>query len=86
LKKFPVLHTIASLFKILAWVVGIAAVIMCIFSFVGRADLLGGGIVTGLMILIGGAIYALILYAFAEGILVVLAIEENTRKSNKDES
>ena len=49
-------------------------------------DLLGvavGGlfaaIVSGGVILLGGVLYFLLLYASAEGIYVILAIEENTR-------
>lgn len=43
---------------------------------------LGGavaGIVSGLSVLIGGVIWFLAMYAVAEGIYVVLSIEENSR-------
>jgi len=84
MKRFPALHTISALFKILAWIVGIAAVLMCgvtiggvyTASFVGST----GKVVAGLAVLLIGAFYVLLLYGIAESILVILAIEENTRK------
>ena len=39
----------------------------------------GGGIVVGLMILIGGLLYFLVLYVAGESIHLQLAVEENTR-------
>ena len=38
-----------------------------------------GAIVTGGVILLAGVVYFLLLYAAAEGIYVILSIEENTR-------
>lgn len=38
-----------------------------------------GAIVTGGVILLAGVVYFLLLYATAEGIYVILSIEENTR-------
>jgi len=83
MKKFPALHTISAILKIFAVVIGIAA----IAGFVGvitkvlpvydqNVPLIGAAI------LLGGAFYLLMLWAMAEGILVILAIEENTRKTN----
>lgn len=86
MKKFPMLHILSSLFKILAWISLGITLIMFIVTIVGTSEYsLGGGVLTGLLILIGGIFYTLLLFAFSEGILVVLAIEENTRKPEKEE-
>jgi hypothetical protein len=99
-KRFRALRTIGTLFKVLAWIDLVAAILGAIG--VGIAGLLGalsglaqgsdlpkgmelGSAVAGLGmavgILIAGLIYFLLLYAAAEGIYVVLAIEENTRRA-----
>ena len=80
MNKFPALHKISSIFKVLAWIIGIFAVIASVVTMLGVSEYSGGGgIGTGLVILLVGAIYAIMLYGFAEGIMVILAIEENTR-------
>ncbi len=85
MKKFPALHTISSIFKIMSWIVGIATAIMFFLTIAGLSQYsAGGGFITGLLILLAGGFYALILYAIAEGILVILAIEENTRTKEED--
>jgi len=83
--KFPALKTIAWVFRILAWIVALLTVVFfVVFLF---TDSLGfqyeGGVkaAVGFGILLAGALYVLLLYAAAEGILVILAIEENTRKA-----
>ena len=84
MKKFPALHTISSILKVLAWIIGILAVIGSVAAMVGVSEYSGGGgIGTGLLILLVGAFYAMMLYALSEGIMVILAIEENTRESSE---
>ncbi|GEM_PF-2696168 len=87
MKKFPALHTISALFKILAWIVGIAALILGGITIGGlySAAAFGsaGNVVAGILIILIGAFYVLMLYGIAESILVILAIEENTRKSKE---
>lgn len=84
MKKFPALHTISAIFKILALIAGIGTIIAFLVTIGGMSRYSpGGAFLTGLLILIGGAFYTLMLYATAEGILVILAIEENTRKETK---
>lgn len=39
----------------------------------------GGGIITGIIVLIGGLIYFLLLYAAGESLQLQVALEENTR-------
>ncbi len=84
MKKFPALHTISSIFKVLAWIFGILAVIGSVLTMIGVSEYsVGGGFGTGLLILLLGAFYTIMLYALSEGIIVILAIEENTRGSSE---
>jgi len=83
--RFPALRTIAAVLKVLAWIVAAAAVVAFVFLLVGGKNygftIGGASILTAFLVLLGGALYTLILYAAAEGILVLLAIEENTRRA-----
>ena len=80
MKRFPALHTISSIFKVLAWIIGVLAIIFSVVTMVGMSEYSdGGGFGMGLLILIAGAFYAIMIYALSEGIMVILAIEENTR-------
>lgn len=92
-KKFKALRTISVIFKILAWIVAVLTIIGFLVMLVGGAalsqisgrygapDMLGplGGIAMAFYILFLGAIWFISLLAGAEMILVILAIEENTR-------
>ncbi|MFX1514248.1 MAG: hypothetical protein ACFFCQ_16865 [Promethearchaeota archaeon] len=89
--RFPALHTIAGLFKVLAWIAGGVTALLFILTVAGVGSLsrysYGGGVtalIAGIIILLIGGFYVLVLYAFAEGILVALAIEENTRGESKN--
>lgn len=85
MKKFPAVHTISSMFKIMSWIVGIATVIVFVLSiFQSTRHGFGSGFLTGLLGVLAGGFFVLILYATAEGILVILAIEENTRKEKTE--
>ncbi|MEO0226182.1 MAG: hypothetical protein ABIL05_04440 [candidate division WOR-3 bacterium] len=91
-KKFKGLRIIANVFKVLAWVILVVSVIFSIIVILGGSLLgvLAGeqmgpmgaltGIFGGIILLIYGVFLFLSLYAGAEVILVLLAIEENTRK------
>lgn len=93
-KRFPILHVVSAIFKILAWIVAVADIILIVvlltkktniaftsttsnFNFGGSPYLLAG------IALLVGVFYFLLLYALAEGIMVAVAIEENTRKALK---
>jgi hypothetical protein len=92
-KKFKALRTISMIFKIIAWFIAVMTIIGFIVMIVGGAalsqyshryggpGLLGplGGIAMAFYILILGAMWFISLLAGAEIILVILAIEENTR-------
>ena len=90
MKKFPALHTVSLVFKIFAWIMGAGTLAWLIAFFVFSQSFAGfsaksmaGRILGALLIIIAGGIQILLLYGFAEGILVILAIEENTRQLKK---
>ncbi|MCX7996005.1 MAG: hypothetical protein N3A65_09620 [candidate division WOR-3 bacterium] len=93
-KRFTALRVISVIFKVLAWIVAVFTVIGFIAMLIGGAAMgsmmgrgyggyggLGalGGIGMAFAILIYGAFLFVSLLAAAEMILVILAIEENTR-------
>jgi len=85
MKKFPALHTISAFLKILAVLIAIGAVAAFIVVIANVLPLSGQNpALIGAAILLGGAFYVLMIWAMAEGILVILAIEENTRKTTKE--
>lgn len=84
-ERFPALRTISVLFKVLAWIVAAVGVIVALIMLVipvpqsegeGIARLLALGLT-----LLVTFFYWLILYAIAEAIGVILAVEENTRRT-----
>jgi len=92
-RKFKALQTISVIFKVIAWIMGVAGVIGFIVMLIIGAALpryagygtpfgaLGAfsGIGMAFYILIMAVISFISFYAAAELILVILAIEENTR-------
>lgn len=84
-KRFQSLRIIATLFKILAIIIGIAAIIAAAVGMVSFAmnhrglGLSRFGLFSGINFLIGGLIGGLFFYGFGELIYLLLAIEENTR-------
>jgi len=92
-KRFKVLRTISVIFKVIAWFIAVMSIIGFVVMLIGGAALsqyshryggpgvLGplGGIAMAFYILIFGALWFVSLLAGAELILVILAIEENTR-------
>lgn len=96
--KFRTLRTVSVILKIIAWVVAALTIVGFIAMLVGGAALAqfggryGGGIgalgpfgAVGIAfyVLIIGAIWFVSLLAGAELILVILAIEENTRPAKQ---
>jgi len=105
-KRFQVLRIIANVLKILAIVVAAVALVAGLVTFViglagGQVWNMAGldsstGFLTGLVgsfaIILGGALYALMMYGYGELIFLLLALEENTHstvqlleKANKEE-
>lgn len=83
-ERFPILRIISSVFKVLAWVVGITGAIVAVASpfITALSPLAEFG--NFLVILIGTALNVLILYGIAEFIMLGLAIEENTYQMREE--
>ena len=93
-KKYRVLRIVATIWNVLAWIVLVLSVLggcgtLALGVLGGAAarsngvlglggGLIGGGI-TALVAIFFGVLYFVSLYAFAELVDVMLALEENTR-------
>jgi hypothetical protein len=77
-KRYPALRTIAGIFSVFAWIIGIVAVIAAIISGSKGGE---WGLMIALPAIVIGALIVLILLATAESIKVIIDIEENTRKN-----
>ena len=78
-KRYPALRTIAGIFSVFAWIIGIVAVIIAVLSWNKGGD--AWGLMVALPTLVVGALMVLGLLAAAESIKVIIDIEENTRKA-----
>jgi len=93
-KKYRILRIVATIWKVLAWIVLVLSVLGGCLTFAlvvmggaaaSRNDALGlgggliGGGITALIAIFFGVLYFVSLYAFAELVDVMLALEENTR-------
>lgn len=82
--KWHALRTIAMVFKVFAWILGGLGVIAALATLAGGSQLGSGGTAAGLFLglfeLIGAGVGFLGLYGYAELILLLISIEENTRK------
>lgn len=92
--RWVALRIVSTLLKILAWLVGIAGFLGAIGLIIAAVSGLrldsplvpfaatGGPatIVLAISLLIGGILYFLILYAVSELIMLLIAIENNTRR------
>jgi hypothetical protein len=76
--RYPALRTIAGVYMVLAWIIGIAAIITT-FYFLSEDRMK----IFGLVSLIVGGLLALGLAAISESIKVFLDIEYNTRKASE---
>ncbi|MEJ5303471.1 MAG: hypothetical protein HPY80_08515 [Bacteroidales bacterium] len=76
--RYPALRTIAGVYMVLAWIIGIVAIITT-FYFLSEK----GMQIFGLVSLIVGGLLALGLAAISESIKVFLDIEYNTRKASE---
>ncbi len=98
-KKYRTLRTVSVILKIIAWVIAALTIIGFIAALVGGAAIaqfggryggmgaLGpfGAVGIAFYVLIIGAIWFISLLAGADLILVILAIEENTRAAKSAE-
>jgi hypothetical protein len=94
-KRFDVLRFMGAMFKVFAWITLILTILSAIAIVLlpqigGLSAALGpyaefavlagaGAIVTGLLVLLGGLLNFVMLYALGEIILLQIAVEENTR-------
>ena len=76
--RYPALQMLAGLYVALAIFVGIGASIVVVIGFANRED---GGILLTVLGVLGGAMGVIINLSIAEGIRVIIDIEENTRRS-----
>ena len=96
-KRFRALRIIGTIFKVLAWIVLVAGLLLALIYFVSiviggaavsRNDLsplLASGIfaiLIAFLVLFAAIVEFLMLYAIGESIFLALAIEENTRESS----
>jgi hypothetical protein len=85
--KFYALRTVASILKVLAWLWAVFTIIGFVV-IIGKShqegpfgmSVSGPNIPLALFSLLAGAMAFLFFYAMSESILVIIAIEENTRK------
>ena len=96
-KRFGVLRILSSFLKILGIVTAVLAVIAGLVAFVMSfaggdmfeamgVDSTGGvlaGLLTAFVVVIFGALYALILYGYGELLMLFISMEENTFKTVK---
>jgi cytochrome b subunit of formate dehydrogenase len=80
-ERYSALRTIAAIIRILAYIVAIVGGIAVV---VGAISAFAGGVPgQGLLVLVGGLLYvaviALFLFAYAEIIRLIIAVEDNTR-------
>jgi hypothetical protein len=79
--RWPALRLIASILKIIAWVEGgLGAISALVTGFTLAATIGAGGFLSALFLLVVVAIGALLTYASSEVIMLLISIEENTRR------
>ncbi|MCX6231140.1 MAG: hypothetical protein NTZ33_06310 [Bacteroidetes bacterium] len=79
-KRYPSLRTIAGIFSVFAWIIGIVTVFIAYISWSKGGE--AGGLMIAIPILVVGALIVLGLLAASESIKVFIDIEENTRNKN----
>jgi len=76
--RYPMLQTLSVIYRILAYITGIVAVII---ALLGIVTIERGGVVLILWGVLGGIVGVVTNLAIAEGIKVFIDIEENTRNT-----
>ncbi len=76
--KYPALRLISGVFRIVAWVIALATVIITVLQFAGGGDI---GLFVAIGVLLGGGLLFITLLATSEIIKVFVDIEHNTRLS-----
>lgn len=79
-ERFPVVRVLSAILKFVAWIVGAASAVLGMVAISNHDPLAGiGAFALGVLIVI-------VNLAFAELLLVLLALEENTRKISSQKS
>ena len=82
-ERYRALRTVATIIRVLAFIVAIVGGLAVVIGAINAMSSSGGAIGAGLLILVGGFLYvavvALFLFAYAEIIRLVIAVEDNTR-------
>ena len=82
--RWHALRTISGIFKMFAWITGGFGALGVLFALTSGSQFGSFGIIGGLLLAVATAIGAgaafLGMYGYAELILVLVSIEENTRK------
>ena len=85
-KKYPALRFISGFYRFIGYTVGTFSIIVPIIIFIGVLKyndnfIAGISAATAIYFLIGGLITATLILAFSEGIMVILDIEDNTKRT-----
>ena len=86
--KFRMLRTVSLIMRVLAWVSLLGSIALAVLTLTSPGLLAQYGLGVGyasawlsfLAMLIGGIVYAILLFAAGEAITVSLSIEDNTRR------
>lgn len=94
-KRFAMLRFFGSLLKVLSWIFLVLAIVAAVGAAIAGNSALpllqdslganaalvsaGGGIISGLVVLLIGLFYFVVFYAMGEYVHLALAVEENTR-------
>jgi hypothetical protein len=80
--RYPALMTVAGIAGALGYIVIVIGLIATIVGMIeGFGESFGRGLWIGLVGVATTIVYAIVLFAIAEGIKVIVNIEENTRRS-----
>jgi hypothetical protein len=81
-QRYPALMTVAGIAGALGYIVIVIGLIATIVGMIeGFGESFGRGLWIGLLGVATTIVYAIVLFAIAEGIKVIVNIEENTRRS-----
>jgi hypothetical protein len=81
-KHFKVLRIVGTVYKVVGIIIAVVTLLSAL-GFCGMSVLGGvvGGVLFSLVIILGGGIYAVTIYALGEAVYLLIALEENTRRT-----
>ena len=77
--RYPMLMTVAAIYKVLAYIVGVLGIIAFFGALMSGHGFLG--LIGGLIALVGAAAGAISLFAFSELIRLLINLEDNTAQT-----